>query len=214
MNNNEISNLRKDYTLKELRKKSVSKNPFDQFSTWFDDAVKANIEQPNAMILATATKNGIPSSRVVLLKGVENDGFKFYTNYESQKGRELHENPNASLLFFWFNLERQIRISGKVEKVSQRESDEYFRTRPYESQLGAWASNQSKQIINREILEKKYEEFKTKYDKGKVPLPPYWGGFKLIPNSFEFWQGRENRLHDRIKYVKEKNDWKIERLSP
>ncbi len=214
MNNNEISNLRKDYTFKELQKKSVSKNPFEQFSKWFDDVVKTKIEQPNAMILATASKDGIPSARVVLLKGVEQDGFRFFTNYNSQKGRELIENPSASLLFFWYELERQIRISGKVEKVSIKESEEYFKTRPYESQLGAWASNQSKIIINREFLEKKFSELKMKYREGEVPLPPYWGGFKLIPHSFEFWQGRENRLHDRIAYSKEKEEWKIERLSP
>ena len=214
MNNNEISNLRKDYTLKELHKKNVSKNPFDQFSKWFDDAVKSKIEQPNAMILATATKDGIPSVRVVLLKGVDQDGFKFFTNYNSQKGRELNENPSASLLFFWFELERQIRISGRVEKVSQKESEEYFQTRPYESQLGAWASSQSEVIPDREFLDKKYEEFKMKFKEGEVPLPPYWGGFKLIPHSFEFWQGRENRLHDRIQYLRVKDDWKIERLSP
>ncbi len=214
MDNNEISNLRKNYSLKELHKKNVSKNPFEQFSFWFDDAVKANIEQPNAMILATATKDGIPSARVVLLKGLEHDGFKFFTNYNSQKGKELIANPNASLLFFWYELERQIRISGKVEKVSKKESEEYFETRPYESQLGAWASNQSESIANRDYLEKRFNEFKLKYEEGKVPLPPYWGGFKLLPYSFEFWQGRENRLHDRIRYVKEKNEWKIERLSP
>ena len=214
MNNNEISNLRKDYTFKELQKKSVSKNPFEQFSKWFDDVVKTKIEQPNAMILATASKDGIPSARVVLLKGIEQNGFRFFTNYDSQKGRELIENPSASLLFFWYELERQIRISGKVEKVSIKESEEYFKTRPYESQLGAWASDQSKIIINREFLEKKFSELKMKYREGEVPLPPYWGGFKLIPHSFEFWQGRENRLHDRIAYSKEKEEWKIERLSP
>ncbi len=214
IDNNEISKLRKEYSLTELRKKNVNKNPFDQFSRWFQDAVKSKIEEPNAMILATADKNGIPSVRVVLLKGVNSDGLKFYTNYNSQKGRELSENPNASLLFFWHPLERQIRISGKVIKLHVKESSEYFKTRPYESQIGAWASKQSKVLSSRDELEKRFEDLKLKYKEGEVPLPPNWGGFKLIPQTFEFWQGRQSRLHDRIRYVKNENNWRIERVSP
>ena len=179
IDNNEISNLRKEYSLTELRKKNVNKNPFDQFSRWFQDAVKSKIEEPNAMILATADKNGIPSVRVVLLKGVNSDGLKFYTNYNSQKGRELSENPNASLLFFWHPLERQIRISGKVIKLHVKESFEYFKTRPYESQIGAWASKQSKVLSSRDELEKRFEDLKLKYKEGEVPLPPNWGGFQI-----------------------------------
>ena len=214
IDNNEISNLRKEYSLTELRKKNVNKNPFAQFSIWFQDAVKSKIEEPNAMILATADKSGVPSVRVVLLKGVNSDGLKFYTNFNSQKGRELSENPNASLLFFWHPLERQIRISGKVIRLSEKESFEYFKTRPYESQIGAWASKQSEVLRSRDELEKSFEDLKLKYKEGEVPLPSNWGGFKLLPEIFEFWQGRESRLHDRIRYVKNENNWRIERVSP
>ena len=214
IDNNEISKLRKEYSLKELRKKNVNKNPFDQFSNWFQDAVKSKIEEPNAMILATADKSGTPSLRVVLLKSVDIDGLIFYTNYNSQKGRELSENPNASILFFWLPLERQIRISGKVIKLDEKESFEYFKSRPYESQIGAWASKQSEAIDDRTELEKKFEKYKSLFKEGNVPLPPNWGGFKLVPQTFEFWQGRESRLHDRIRYSKSENGWELHRISP
>ncbi len=214
IDNNEISKLRKEYSLKELRKKNVNKNPFDQFSNWFQDAVKSKIEEPNAMILATADKSGTPSLRVVLLKSVDIDGLIFYTNYNSQKGRELSENPNASILFFWLPLERQIRISGKVIKLDEKESFEYFKSRPYESQIGAWASKQSEAIDDRSELEKKFEKYKSLFKEGNVPLPPNWGGFKLVPQTFEFWQGRESRLHDRIRYSKSENGWDLHRISP
>ena len=214
IDNNEISKLRKEYSLTELRKKNVSKNPFEQFSTWFQDAVNSKIEEPNAMILATAGKNIVPSLRVVLLKGVDEKGLIFYTNYNSQKGRELSENPNASLLFFWLPLERQIRITGKVVKLDEKESLKYFQTRPYESQIGAWASKQSEALDNRIELEKKFEKYKSLFKEGNVPLPPNWGGIKLIPQTFEFWQGRESRMHDRIQYNKRNNNWDLSRISP
>jgi pyridoxamine 5'-phosphate oxidase len=179
-----------------------------------EEAVKSNIIDPNAMILATSNKDSIPSVRVVLLKGFDNEGFIFYTNYESKKGKNLVENPNASILFFWKELERQIRISGRVNKISQKESEEYFHSRPRESQLAALASNQSEVIPGREFLEQKFNEFKEEYHDKEIPLPPHWGGFKLFADSFEFWQGRENRLHDRISFSKDNSAWKIVRLAP
>ena len=214
MENTDISRIRRDYLLKELTENTVKQNPYEQFSIWMEEAIKANVIDPSAMILATAGKNNQPTSRVVLLKGIEVNGFVFYTNYESKKGRNLIENPNASLLFFWKEFERQIRICGKVEKVSAKQSEEYFHSRPYESQLAAWVSDQSNVIPDRGYLEKRFVEMKMKFEGKEIPLPPFWGGFKLIPDEFEFWQGRENRLHDRICYQLEKNIWKIVRLAP
>ncbi len=214
MENTEISRIRRDYSLTELNEGSISSSPFEQFSKWMEEALKSSLIDPSAMILATSSKSGIPSLRVVLLKRIDSDGFVFYTNYESRKAKELLENPNASLLFFWKELERQIRIEGKVEKIPAKESEEYFHSRPYESQLAAWASSQSRIIPDREYLDKKFEEFKKKYAGKEIPLPPFWGGIKLKPEYFEFWQGRENRLHDRISYVKENSEWKKERLAP
>ncbi len=214
MENTEISNIRRDYLYTGLDEASINNNPFAQFSNWMDEALKSNLIDPSAMILATTDKNAFPSVRVVLLKRIDSDGFVFYTNYDSRKGKELLENPNASVLFFWKELERQIRIEGKVEKISQKESEEYFHSRPYESQLAAWASDQSSTIPGREFLEKKYEELKKKFEGKEIPLPPFWGGLKLKPDYFEFWQGRENRLHDRICYKKDGSDWKKERLAP
>jgi len=214
MKNTEISEIRRDYLYKELDESSIKSDPFEQFSVWMGESLKSNLIDPSAMILATSDKNGIPSVRVVLLKGVDPDGFVFYTNYESRKGKELLENPIASILFFWKELERQIRIEGKVEKISQKESEEYFHSRPIESQLAAWASEQSTVIPDRKYLEERFEELKTKYSGKKIPLPPFWGGLKLVPVHFEFWQGRENRLHDRICYLKENSGWKKERLAP
>lgn len=212
--NTKIAGIRREYSLKELSKSSVDKNPFEQFDLWMNEALNSDILDPSAMILATADKNGKPSARVVLLKGVDAGGFIFYTNYESRKGRDLAENPSASLLFFWKELERQVRISGTVEKISNGRSDEYFRSRPYESRLGAWASEQSSEIPDRGYLEKRFSELKEKYNDGNVPLPPFWGGYTLVPDNFEFWQGRENRLHDRIGYIKENDGWEIVRLAP
>jgi pyridoxamine 5'-phosphate oxidase len=214
MGNKEIARIRRVYSLTELNESTVLDDPFKQFSEWMEEAVKSNIIDPNAMILATSNKDSIPSVRVVLLKGFDNEGFIFYTNYESKKGKNLVENPNASILFFWKELERQIRISGRVNKISQKESEEYFHSRPRESQLAALASNQSEVIPGREFLEQKFNEFKEEYHDKEIPLPPHWGGFKLFADSFEFWQGRENRLHDRISYLKEDNAWQIVRLAP
>ncbi len=214
MENTDISRIRRDYSLTGLDEKTIDSNPFEQFSKWMEEAIKANVIDPSAMILATADKNANPSVRVVLLKGIDDDGFIFYTNYDSKKGRELIENPNASLLFFWKEFERQIRIYGKVEKVNAKQSEEYFHSRPYDSQLAAWVSDQSNIVPDRGYLEKRFVDMKIKYEGKEVPLPPFWGGFKLIPDEFEFWQGRENRLHDRISYLKEKDKWKTVRLAP
>jgi pyridoxamine 5'-phosphate oxidase len=214
MENTEISGIRRDYSLTELQETTVFNDPFKQFSKWMEEAVKSGIIDASAMILATADKDSIPDVRVVLLKGFDEKGFIFYTNYDSKKGRHLIENPNASILFFWKEFERQIRISGSVIKVSAEESEKYFHSRPYESQIAAWASNQSEVIPGREFLEKKFNDIKDKYHDKEIPLPPNWGGFKLLANYFEFWQGRENRLHDRISYLKEDSAWKIARLAP
>jgi pyridoxamine 5'-phosphate oxidase len=214
MENTEIAGLRRDYSLTGLTESTVLNDPFKQFSKWMEEVVKANILDPSAMILATSDANSIPSVRVVLLKGFDNEGFTFFTNYESKKGKEIIQNPNASILFFWKEMERQVRIYGRVIKVSQKVSEEYFHSRPYESQIAACASNQSEAIPSRDFLEKRFNDIKEKYKDMEVPLPPYWGGYKLIADSFEFWQGRENRLHDRISYFKENDVWKIVRLAP
>ncbi len=209
-----ITNTRRIYPLKELTENRIDSNPFMQFTYWFDELLKTDFISPNAMILATSSKKGIPSVRTVLLKNFDENGFVFYTNYESRKARELFENPNAEILFLWLELERQIRISGSVEKISPKESEDYFHSRPTDSQIGAWASKQSSVIPDREFLEKKYKEFSEKFKNETIPLPPFWGGFRLIPNEFEFWQGRESRLHDRICYRKKNDEWEIVRLSP
>lgn len=200
--------------MKELIESRIDENPYMQFSHWFNEMLKSDIIEPNAMILATATAKGIPSVRTVLLKQYNENGFVFYTNYESRKARDLYENPYAEILFLWLNLERQVRISGKIEKVSEKESDDYFHSRPIDSQLSAWASKQSAEIPGRDYLEKKFNEYSEKYKGGKVPLPPFWGGFRLIPDRFEFWQSRERRLHDRILYRWKNGSWEIVRLSP
>ncbi len=200
--------------MKELTENIVDKDPFTQFSLWFNELLKSDVIEPNAMILATASAEGVPSARTVLLKKFDETGFVFFTNYESHKAKDLAANPNAEILFMWLELERQVRIRGKVEKVSSDESEEYFHSRPTNSQIGAWASNQSSVIPGREFLEEKFKETAEKYKDGKIPLPSFWGGFRLIPDEFEFWQGRESRLHDRISYRRKGNAWKIVRLSP
>ena len=212
MDENTLSNLRKNYEKGELIESKINSNPFKQFEIWFEDVLNYNIYEPNAMILATAYENK-PSARVVLLKGFDETGFKFYTNYNSRKGKQLSLNPNAALLFYWMELERQVRIEGKIEKLSREESLIYFNSRPLESRLGALASNQSEVIPDRSYLEKKYSEVKEKYG-DNPPMPENWGGYKLIPELCEFWQGRPNRLHDRIVYEKISEGWKIYRLSP
>ncbi|HKA19738.1 MAG TPA: pyridoxamine 5'-phosphate oxidase [Blastocatellia bacterium] len=199
----------------ELNEDQVDPNPFKQFAVWFQDAERVVPILPNAMTLATATKGGMPSARVVLLKGFDERGFVFYTNYESQKGRELDENPVASLSFYWAELARQVRITGTVTRTTEAESEEYFHTRPIDSQLGAWASNQSEVISGRDVLEKRMEELLKGYANKTIPLPPYWGGYRVTPFLIEFWQNRESRLHDRLRYrLTSEGTWIIERLAP
>ncbi len=210
-----VADLRKDYTLQGLSETDIDPKPFIQFRKWFDQACSAKLPEPNAMTLATATPDGKPSARMVLLKDFDARGFVFFTNYNSQKGQELAENPQAALVFWWAELERQVRISGHVEKVSENESDKYFYSRPFNSRLGAWVSNQSEIIPSREILEQSMEELQKKYQNQDVKRPPHWGGLRVIPMEIEFWQGRPSRLHDRLRYTcTDNNTWKIERLSP
>ncbi|MCC6412461.1 MAG: pyridoxamine 5'-phosphate oxidase [Saprospiraceae bacterium] len=210
-----IADLRRNYSLESLSEADVLSDPLEQFKRWFEEALNSQLPEPNAMTLATATTGGLPSARTVLLKGLENGGFVFYTNYESRKGRELDENPHAALLFTWLELERQVRIEGRVEKVSAETSNDYFRSRPKGSQIGAWASPQSHTISGREVLEDKIQELTEtfKHD-DQLPLPPFWGGYVVKPVLLEFWQGRENRLHDRILYSLKGEHWTVERLAP
>jgi pyridoxamine 5'-phosphate oxidase len=213
-NIHEIEGLRKKYSLIELNEKTVSKDPFEQFDIWFKDALNSRLPEPNAMIISTVNRTGIPSVRTVLLKSYDNRGFVFFTNYESKKGRDLGENPNTAILFLWKEIGRQVRISGSVVKTMQNESELYFRSRPIESRLGAWASKQSSVLPSREILIENYEKYRKQFEGKEIPLPPHWGGYRVIPEEFEFWQGRENRLHDRICYIIKGKDWHISRLSP
>jgi pyridoxamine 5'-phosphate oxidase len=210
-----FADLRKEYALAVLRETDLDRNPFNQFHKWFEEAKLKVALEPNAMTVATATRNGEPSARMVLLKHYSGRGFVFYTNYESQKGRNLAENNRAALLFHWAGLERQVRISGIVTKVSRRQSAQYFHSRSRETQLGAWVSQQSTVITGRAILENKLAELRKHYEGKLVPLPPYWGGYCLSPREFEFWQGRESRLHDRLCYTfRSGGRWEIARLSP
>jgi pyridoxamine 5'-phosphate oxidase len=208
-----LNALRRDYGRQKFDEYTALDNPFEQFSLWFDEAIKAGFLDVNAMTLATADKKGKPSARIVLLKNYNENGFVFFTNYESRKGQELAENPNASLLFFWDKLERQVRIEGRTEKITEEESFEYFKTRDYLSRLGAWASEQSKPLSSRFKLMRKVVGYMSKFS-NDVPLPPFWGGYRLIPDVYEFWQGRKSRLHDRIRYFKDGDIWRKERLYP
>jgi pyridoxamine 5'-phosphate oxidase len=211
----ELASLRESYTKGGLGERDLRKNPFEQFRVWFEQAQAAEIIEPNAMTLATATPDGIPSARMVLLKGFDERGFAFFTNYESQKGRELAENPHAALVFYWAELERQVRITGTVTKTSQAESEAYWSTRPVASQLGAWVSEQSTVVPNRKVLEEQMAALEKWYEDVEIPAPPYWGGYRVAPETIEFWQGRPNRLHDRFRYTKAgEGKWQIERLSP
>ncbi len=209
-----IADLRRDYTLRGLSENEVDPDPLAQFRAWFDQAVAAKVLEPNAMTLATVGADGQPSARVVLLKGFDARGFAFYTNYESRKGHELLAHPRAALLFFWPDLERQVRVEGRVEKVADEESDAYFRSRPHGSRLGAWASPQSEVIPGREVLYQRLHELQQRFGDGEVTRPPHWGGFLVRPTMLEFWQGRASRLHDRLRYQLTDSGWQRERLAP
>jgi len=214
MSETELTGLRRDYARESLSRSSVAHNPFVQFSKWMDEALNSKIIDANAMILSTVDAECRPSSRVVLLKGFDEDGFTFFTNYESKKGRDLAANPKAVLHFFWPELERQVNIRGAAEKVSSAESEAYFKSRPVESRIGAWASSQSTVIESRKELETRVQELQARYAEADVPLPPFWGGYRLTPDRFEFWQGRPSRLHDRICYEPADSGWSITRLAP
>jgi pyridoxamine 5'-phosphate oxidase len=223
---NEIADIRKDYKLASLEEADVAANPFDQFTSWWNEAVASQIDEVNAMTLATANAAGVPAARIVLLKGYNPNGLIFFTNYESDKGKNLAQNPHAALVFFWKELERQIRIEGTVEKVSVEESDRYFNSRPASSRIGAWASPQSAVIENRMVIEQNVERYSSIFANDSIERPDHWGGYIVKPTSIEFWQGRSSRLHDRIKYTLENSaynaatdtrtelNWKIERLAP
>ena len=209
-----IASIRKDYMLRSLSEDDVNKNPINQFADWWDEAIDSNIEEANAMTLATVNEQGYPSARIVLLKDFNEYGFVFFTNYESRKGKSLLNNPKAAVVFFWKELERQVRIEGIVEKISEEESTAYFTSRPIESKIGAWASPQSKSIESRTFLEERFKNYEQQFSNHDIPKPPHWGGYIVKPSRIEFWQGRPGRLHDRIEYNKNNEGWTIERLAP
>jgi pyridoxamine 5'-phosphate oxidase len=209
-----IADIRREYARARLDEAHVSDDPLAEFHRWFSQAREAKVPEPNAMALATATPEGAPSVRIVLLKGYDERGFVFFTDYRSRKAAELEGNPQAALAFYWGELERQVRITGTVERTSAGESESYFKTRPKGSRLGAWVSHQSRIIPSRAELESGLRAMKERFPAEEVPLPPHWGGYRLRPDEVEFWQGREDRLHDRIRYVRDGKQWKVERLSP
>ena len=213
----DLADLRREYTRAELSRDHVADDPIEQFRDWFDEVQDAEVEEPNAMTLATAAADGTPSARIVLLKGLDERGFHFYTNYESRKGTDLSQNPRAALTFLWKPLERQVRIEGRVDRMPEAESTEYFHSRPRGAQLGAWASPQSYVIESRKALEQNLEDVTAEYeDRDEIPRPAHWGGYVVGPTQIEFWQGRPNRLHDRLRYrrASAEDNWTLERLAP
>jgi pyridoxamine 5'-phosphate oxidase len=214
MSNSIINNLRYDYSSKTFDEKDALHNPLTQFEVWMNEALQAEVMEPNAFVLSTVDSSNKPSSRIVLLRGYDKNGFVFFTNYESRKGNDIDFNNNVCFNFFHQSLERQIRIEGTVEKISEAASDEYFNSRPFGNRLGAWASNQSEKIASRDALEEKQIELEKKFADGNIPRQEHWGGYICKPNYYEFWQGRSSRLHDRIAYELNNNIWKISRLSP
>ena len=209
-----IANIRREYSLQSLLESDMAQTPFLQFQKWWDQALSSEITDVNAMTLATCNKDGKPDARIVLLKEFNEEGFTFFTNYNSRKGKELEENPYACIVFFWKELERQVRIQGSVKRISSGDSDEYFVQRPKGSRISAWSSPQSDVITSREILEENVSRYEQQFGDGNIPRPPYWGGYNLSPTVVEFWQGRSNRLHDRIQYTLIDSRWVIERLAP
>jgi len=210
-----LADLRREYASRALTESDALDDPIQQFSLWFGEALKSELLDTNAMTLATASRDGGPSARIVLLKGFDEAGFVFFTNYESAKARDLDGNPRACLLLFWAALERQVRVTGRVSKTSAQESEIYFQSRPFESQIGAWASAQSRTLRDRAALESRYAELASKYAGGPIPLPPFWGGYRVAPETIEFWQGRKSRLHDRLLYTSQRDGvWSRSRLAP
>ncbi|HEX6710528.1 MAG TPA: pyridoxamine 5'-phosphate oxidase [Rubrobacter sp.] len=210
----DASRLRKEYTRAGLVEADLDPDPVVQFHKWFEKVIEADLHEPNAMTLATASGEGKPSARVVLLKGYDERGFVFYTNYEGRKARELEANPTCALLFYWGELERQVRVEGRARRISGEESDAYFLSRPRGSRIGAWASEQSRPVEDRSVLEERVRKLEAEYDGREIPRPPFWGGYRVEPEVIEFWQGRENRMHDRLVYRRSGGGWKIERLQP
>ncbi|HUM94363.1 MAG TPA: pyridoxamine 5'-phosphate oxidase [Candidatus Competibacter sp.] len=209
-----LAEMRHDYALGALRKVEVDPDPIKQFQRWLQEAVAARLPEPNAMTLATADRSGRPCARVMLLKECDAEGFAFFSNYQSAKGRQLAENPQAALVFLWLELERQVRVEGKVSPIAPAESEAYFRSRPRESRLGALASRQSQVVASRRILDERFQQLADCYPGDDIPMPAHWGGYRLRPELLEFWQGRQGRLHDRLRYRRRENDWLLERLEP
>jgi pyridoxamine 5'-phosphate oxidase len=214
VNERELSNLRREYAVGGLSEHDLDANPITMFRSWMHDAVVAGLHEPNAVVVATATPSGVPSSRMVLLKGLDDRGFVFFTNYDSRKGAELCANPACALLFPWHDLERQVRVEGVARQLGQEENDAYFATRPRGSQLGAWASPQSEVVADRAELDARYARMQARFGDEEVPTPPHWGGFRVAPDVVEFWQGRRGRMHDRLRYRRTPDGWVTERLAP